>query len=176
MDLLFWYNHWPRLPRLAKHLLSLKQLAAIEDLLFYGLGGSSSGVDGLLYSIDVRDNHARWRHRVGEAMQLDDARRVRLLRLARVALRQELHARRLPWVQRVVLYNHFREEFQHFLSARASRVFVTVFLNSFLVSWRRELSSGAFFSFSFFFCVESYLNWTVYFREDLGICHFKLGN
>lgn len=113
-DLLHWYNHRPRFSGLAKHLLSLQQLATVKDLLFYDLGRGGRGVDRLLNSIDVGDNHTRRQRCVREAVQLDDARRVRLLGLARVALRQELHARGLARVQRVVLYHHFREEFQHF--------------------------------------------------------------
>lgn len=137
MDLLLRYNHRPRLAGLAKHLLSLKQLAPIEDLLFYVLSGGGSGVDRLLYSIDVGDNHAGRRRCVGEAVELDDARRVRFLGLARVALREELHARRLARVQRIVLYHHLREEFQHLLFV-SSRVLDPVFLNSLLGSCRER--------------------------------------
>lgn len=119
VDLFFWDENGPGFAGLAEHLLSLEELALVEDHVADSLGGRGGGVEGLLDAVDEGHRDLR-RLVVGAALHDELARGVRLLGLARVALRQELHARRRAWVQSVELDLHSGQELQHSLSLKIS--------------------------------------------------------
>ena len=124
-ELLLGDEDGPLLPAVAEELLGVEEAPAVEDLVADPLrGGALGGDEGLLDADEVGDEHARGRvgvlvprvggrGRRGEAAELDGAGRVGVLGLAAVALRQELHHRRLPRVQRAVLHHHLRQELEH---------------------------------------------------------------
>lgn len=78
------------------------------------LGGGGGGVEGLLDAVGECDGDLR-REIIGAALHLDLTTGVGLFGLARVALRQELHARRQSRVQRVEFDSNLGQKLQHFL-------------------------------------------------------------
>lgn len=128
-ELLLGDDDGPLLPAVAEQLLGVDEAAAGEDLVPDALrGGALGGDDGLLGAVEVghEDSRrlrlgARGRGRGGEAAELDGAGRVGVLGLAAVALREDLHRRGLPRVQRAVLHHHPGNELEH-LSALARRL------------------------------------------------------
>lgn len=117
----------PLLPAVAEHLLRIDEPAPCDDLVPDALRRSSLSKDDGLFSSgevgheDPRRRESRLRLEVRgrswgrEAAELDRAGRVGVLGLAAVALREELHCRRLPRVQRAVLHHHLGQELQHAL-------------------------------------------------------------
>lgn len=127
VELLLGNDDRPGLAGLAEHLLGLEGLTLLENHGPYALGRRGRGVEDFLHSVDEGDGDLR-RLVVGPALDEDLTGRVRLLRLASVALCQELHARRCAWIQCIELDLHSRQELQHslFLSDSVSRVWVSI--------------------------------------------------
>jgi len=125
-ELLLGDDDGPLLPGIAEHLLGVDEPAPGEDLVPDALrGGALRGDDGLLGAVEVGHEDprrlrlgVRGRMRGREAAELDGAGRVGVLGLAAVALRQELHRRRLPRVQRAVLHHYLGQELEHLSSPR----------------------------------------------------------
>lgn len=108
-------NNGPLLAGVAKHLLGLEHLTLLKDHGPDALCRGGSGVEDLLDAVDERDRDLR-RVVVGAPLDQELTRRVRFLGLPRVALGQELHARRRAWVQCVEFDSDLRQELQHSLS------------------------------------------------------------
>jgi len=112
MKLLLRDDNGPLLPGLAKHLLCLQHLPAVEDALPDHLRRRRRSVDYVDDAVDVGDGDLR-RLLVGPPLDLQLARGVGLLGLAGRALGLELHARGRAGVKGIKLDPNLQEKFQH---------------------------------------------------------------
>lgn len=105
MELLRRNNNRPGLAGVAEHLLGFEELTLFKNHVPYALGWCGGGVKDFLDSVD--EGHGDLgRFVIGPALDLDSAAGIGLLGLGRVALCQELQARRRAWVQRIELDSH----------------------------------------------------------------------
>jgi len=102
----------PRFPCFTEHLLCLELLTLFQNQVSYALCRRRRRVEHFLHAVHKRHRYLR-RALYLTALYLHFARRVRFLRLTRVALRQKLHTRRRSRIQRVELDSHSRQELQH---------------------------------------------------------------
>lgn len=105
-------DNGPGFSGFTEHLLRLELPTLFQNQVSYALCRCRRRVEHFLHA--VHECHCYLRRALYlAALYLHFARRVRFLRLTRVALRQKLHTRRRSRIQRVELDFHSRQELQH---------------------------------------------------------------